>query len=734
MQSQMDLVRLMSGGQIDAKVRLIDTRQMTFITNMTASAIEHYPGAYWWPEKWSRLVLGINKGPQGYLKIWVDGVCIYTNNFDTDSRLIDELLIGMPYGWDGTRFTGSILLDDVAIGTTFAEVGTEPARTVTVKSNIQRLVNPDCFGGQLGNYNWGWTTDYPKVNALVKQVGFATGRAFLQPYINWDHHWPNLMYKREPADPPGASMPEQLFAMAGQTDPLMVCVLNMFGEKGSDWRPEESAGLVQFNELYPRPSGQTGLRTIYELGNEVCLYKAATEGWYYRPATNGYVQIGNGNNTYLKQLNPADWQYLGNYYPVYNYRLDFAPGDYLYIGERWRFHALAYVLANGAKVSGDKALGWEYWNGAQWVRFGDVPYCPFTNEYPASAHNMISSGDWNFMEWDDTALENWTRASIADISGDNSLSNQALYWIRIAHQSGGYTGESPVESYVSIAVSPSGYLEAMQAFYPVIADAGAELYVESGNDGFAKDFLEVTEQNPALFDGIAWHSYPGLTISTTMVPGQTYAPATSMLWTVDILTDRFNDLRQRFPNKRIALTEWNATGTPTDPIRTLAGGLRTAIGLCQILRSGWDSAIYHQPYYPYYDPFCLIVGPPDKPRLRPSGWAFQAVHDHSKQYVLETTSTYGGICAYGFGGASPQEGSLILVNRTEKAESVKISLPRTWKRLVAVYEMTAASLNADNETADKVTLKRKTTIQVSSSMVLTYKVPAYSLTVFDTKY
>ena len=196
------------------------------------------------------------------------------------------------------------------------------------------------------------------------------------------------------------------------------------------------------------------------------------------------------------------------------------------------------------------------------------------------------------------------------------------------------------------------------------------------------------------------------------------------------LAERAAELRRRFPDKKLALTEWNVTGTPTDPIRTLAGGLRTAIGLCQIAASGWEVGIYHCLYTPsFYDAFNLLAGPPDAPRLRPSGWAFKAVKEHGKRYVLETTSTYRGIYACGFAGSDSSDGSLVIVNRTENYETVTMSLPGSWKKLT-VYEMTASSLNADNETANNVTLKYKATLDGSAEM--TYKFPPYSLTIFDT--
>ena len=168
-------------------------------------------------------------------------------------------------------------------------------------------------------------------------------------------------------------------------------------------------------------------------------------------------------------------------------------------------------------------------------------------------------------------------------------------------------------------------------------------------------------------------------------------------------------------------------------LRTLAGGLRTAIGLCQIVSSGWDVAAYHKAFSGFYDPYNLLVGSTAKPRLRPSGLAFKAVRDHSKQYVLDTTSTYRGIYACAFGGLDASDGALVIVNRTATAETVSVNLPLEWNARLYVYEMTASSLNVDNETADKVTLKRKTPLVLDPSMTLSYKFPPYSLTIFDTK-
>ena len=186
-----------------------------------------------------------------------------------------------------------------------------------------------------------------------------------------------------------------------------------------------------------------------------------------------------------------------------------------------------------------------------------------------------------------------------------------------------------------------------------------------------------------------------------MVPGEIYAPSTSMLWSVDCLTDRAAELRQRFPGKKIALTEWNASGMASAPIRALAGGLQTALGLCQIVRSGWDAATYYCLFCNFYQPHALVVNNVNAPRLRPSGWAFKGIKEHSKRYVLETTSTYRGIYACAFGDTSSSDGALVVVNRTDKAESVRVTLPKTWKRKVAIYEMTAASLNVDNENGEQ---------------------------------
>jgi len=733
MLSRLELLRLTSAGQTDVGVQLVETRQINLTTNMTESPIAHYPGAYWWPEKWTRIVLGVKKGPQGYVRVWADRACIYTNFFNTGSKLIDGLTIGLVNGWNGERVTGKIMLDDVSVGASFADVASEPARAITVNTRILSIVNPDCFGANLGWYGWGWHADYPKVKALIKQVGIGSGRAFLQPDRNWDYHWPYFMYKPTAGDPPGATMEGHLYAMSYVPDPLMSCVLNITGEKGSDWRPQKSAELIGFNQLYNRPDGLTGVRAIYELGNEPTVYSAVTEGWYYQVGSNAYAEIGNGKTAYVTVFDPANPEYLSNPSPAYNYRLDFTPGDYLYIGQRWRFRSLAYALANAGGVSGDKTLRWEYWNGVEWIRFGDVPSCPFVTGQFTSLQNLKSSSDWNSIRWDDTLMQDWTRVSMAGISGDSALSDQALYWIRISHESGGYTGELPVESFVYVSLSGSGYLEAMQVFYPVIADAGAELYAAPGNEGAMFDIVDTLEQNQSLFDGIAWHSYMDPPISTAMRPGEIYAPSTSMLWSVDCLTDRAAEFRQRFPGKKIALTEWNASGVPTTPIQTLAGGLHTALGLCQIVCSGWDAATYYALFCNFYQPHALVTHDVNSPRLRPSGWAFQGIKEHSKRYVLDTTSTYRGIYACAFGGSSPSDGALVVVNRTDKAESVRVTLPRVWSRKVAIYEMAAASLNVDNEKASNVTLKKKSTIQLVSSMVITYKFPPYSLTIFDTK-
>ena len=54
MLTRLELLRLTSAGQTDVRVNLLENRQILVSTNVTESRIEHYPGAYWWPNKWTR--------------------------------------------------------------------------------------------------------------------------------------------------------------------------------------------------------------------------------------------------------------------------------------------------------------------------------------------------------------------------------------------------------------------------------------------------------------------------------------------------------------------------------------------------------------------------------------------------------------------------------------------------------------------------------------------------------
>ncbi len=729
----MQFMWLTSGGRTDAAMNLSDSRGIILNTNMLASPLAHYPGAYWWPEKWNRYVIGIGKGTTGFLKVWMNGACIYSNSFDTDSALIDGITIGLPNSWDGLYVTGKVLIDNLSIGDTFSQVDTQPARRVGVTPTVKRIVNPDCFGVHLGFYGWGWKTSYPKVISLAREVGFHAGRSFLHGNSDWDDPWPYFMYKPLPTDPPEATVEHHLLAMSSAPDPLMMCVMNIWGEKNASWRPEKSVEQVQFNQLYARPDGITGLRSVYELSNEPSLYTPITEGWYYRAGAGRYDQIGCGTTTYQSVYKADSPEFLDNTNQAYNYRLDFAPEDCLYIGHRWRFESIAYALANASKVTpGNKALKWEYWNGSSWIPFGTMNRSMFINQYPKPASNFAGRSGWCFCRWDDTEMSDWARASMASISG-SGLSQEALYYIRIFHDYGAYGSETPVESFVSAATSPSGYLEAMQTYYPYMLDAGAEMYASPGNEGMNRDFLPIMEQNPDLFDGIMWHHYPDPPISTSMTPGSIYAPPSAMLWGVDRIALRADDLRQRFPGKRIGLSEWSSSGTPTQPVVTLAGGLMAAMGICRILQSGWDSAIFHSLFYSFYNPHAVISENVNAPVLRPAGQALKAIRDHAKYYVLGSSSSHAGIFACAFGGPSSRDGSLVIVNRTDTAMSVHLSMPVAWKRRLAIYEMRAGSLSADNETIANVMLRHTKTISAPSSMKLTYSFPAYSMTIFDTK-
>ena len=146
-----------------------------------------------------------------------------------------------------------------------------------------------------------------------------------------------------------------------------------------------------------------------------------------------------------------------------------------------------------------------------------------------------------------------------------NLSHEALYWIRIAHESGRYALIS-ADREVRVRHDEQFRLPGSNGDVLPGHLRGRRRDVRSpGIDGVGQEFLDVMEQNPALFDGVAWHSYPDPPISTAMRAGQTYAPATSMLWSVDCLTDRAVELHQRFPGKKIALTEWNASSAATRP-------------------------------------------------------------------------------------------------------------------------------------------------------------------------
>lgn len=725
------LLWLTSGGKTDVRLSLGSSRQITLTTNLTQAALDQYPGAYWWPDEWTRLVLGVRKGPSGYVKLWADGALVYSNSFDTGSNLIDGLVIGLPNGWDGEWVTAVTQIDDLSIGTSFEQVGTEPRRTITVSTTIERIVNPDCFGVHVGWYGWGWRSDYPKIKELLRQAGVYGGRVAFQSHVDWDYHWPHFMYKPTDTDPPGSTAAEHIFAMSSGPDPIVSCVLNMLGEKGADWRPEKAVDLILFNQRYRNPNGSGGLRAVYGLGNEPVYPNAITEGWYYKARTRRYQQVGNGNTTWRSAFDPGQPEFLSNTSPAYNYKLDLLPGDYLYIGHRWRFNTLAYALVNAGRVSGDKLLRWEYWNGTEWVRFGTVPHSSFVGEYPKPARNLTGNRNWNTCDWDDAAMPEWARTSMAAVAGDDAFSREELYYIRIGHESGSYSGESPVESFMKVAVSPLGYLEAMQVFYPAVVDAGAELYTSPGNEGASTDLVDILEENPGLFDGLMWHSYPDPSTSAVLKPGVLYAPPSSMLWTVDRISKRAAEFRRRVPGKKIAICEWNACGTTSTGEQGLAGGLRTAVALCEILRSGWDSAMYHKAFSTFFDPFNLVTGTIDQPRLRPSGWAFKAVREHSKRYVLRTESSYRGIYACAFAANRSSEGALFVINRTPNTESVQVTFPRAWKTKMAVYEMKSASLTDDNEKAENISLRLAKTF--SGATTITYRFPPYSLTIFETR-
>jgi hypothetical protein len=724
-----EILALLVQGKKDVTLALGDRRNLGLTTNIASDLISHYSGQYWWPDKSCHIVLGIKKGEDGYVRLWADGAPVYdTGRLDTGEGGITGILVGATNGFPGFQFSGRILIDDLAVGRSYGEVAKHVPRTITVQPVVERAVNPDCFGVNLGWYGAGWTRDYPKVKRLAGSLGMTAARVNLQTHVNWNHHWPFFSYFPHPADPPGASIPEHITEMFATRDPLAICVINLMGEKGSDWRPEKSAELVRFNKAYLKPDLKKGLRAMYELGNEPCNFIPVTEGWYFNAGDGRYAQVGNGKTTYRDAVEADKPEYLDNTSDAYSYRFRFAPGDYLYIGMRWKFDAVGYCLKNVGRVKGDKALQWEYWDGARWIPFGGLSEIPFSDEWPRRASDFLGPRSWNSIRWDDTRLEGWARASAAQISQGDAKSREALYWIRIGHKSGAYDGEAPLEEFVRAALSPQGYLEALRLFYPAISSAGGVLCAAAGNEGLRYDFIDMLAANQSLFDGVAWMSYPDPPMAEGMQSGRMCAPLTSTLWSVDRLSDRAREFRAKFPGKKLVITEWNGVGSECAVAKTLAGGLRVAIGLCEIVRSGWDAAIHHRLFASFPDSSCMITNSGENPRLRPSGIAFRTVSRYSKKYVLRTFSTYKGLYACAFQGESPEDGALIVVNRTGSAEQARVSLPVDWKRVI-VYEMAGAPLD-DNERGDKMGLRPKDVLDVAAG--LEYRFPAYSLTVLDT--
>ncbi|MCL6520200.1 MAG: hypothetical protein K6T99_10240 [Armatimonadetes bacterium] len=697
----------------------------------------HLTGYPWWPGQKYRYIIGFRKGDEGFVKFYVENAKIYClDGVDMGEGMISRVEIG-GFSTIGVNLGGSLEIGDIRISTNSEDLITQIQPTINITDKVLSTVNFDCFGINTSHPGIDWPA---KAFDLERTLKFNTYRyGYRCTEKDWDGEmtWqanPNRNYWYASEGVGNAkSFLCSSFYTACTKDPLFICILNCMGERNSKWDAEHAVEWVRFNNNYRKPDGTVGLRAIYEAGNEVSLPQSLTEGWWYDGKS--YIQIGSGealwDARHAKEVYPLENglpDCLSN--EKMNFKLDFGPGKYLYLGFRWKFNEIIYELANLPKeeTAGSIRLNYEYWDEItqQWRNFNQWVNGWETDKHP----HFLATGQLNRVTFDWRRLEGWGKRSIRDEAGENnsSISDDRLYYIRLSlYSRGTLFAEAPIEKFIRVCMPGESYIEILKHFAPV-RKAGGILYAwigMVGNKGFEKALAENTD----LYDGIVSHFYTSYDCEPNKSNGPLHIMINAGLWMPELVSKYGEYLRNKFPGKKIGLTEWDFSGVHPSLLTCHINGLRAAITQCEILKGGWDFAAYHTGFFPYKLGYSYMTNSSTNPRLRPTGLGIKLVRDCALKYVLDAQSNHPWLYVCAFRGETEKDINLVVVNRADSNLTATINLPIEGCSF-RIKDFTGSPYE-NNEESYEIRFRYHSSIYAGRSFAYTF--PAYSVTAFEAK-
>ncbi|MDI6828164.1 MAG: hypothetical protein QME62_06755, partial [Armatimonadota bacterium] len=726
--------------QLEVRLREFKLVELASQPESDSRGRTHLTGYPWWPGKKYNYIIGFRKGDLGFVRFYVEGAKIYyLDNVNMGDGKIERVEIG-GFSTIGTNLGGSIEFGDIRISTNPDDLITKTVPTITVSNKILSEVNLDCFGINTSHPGIDWPSAVFDLERTLRLNTFRYG--YRSTERNWDgeptwHTNPkrNYWYAREGFGD-AKSFLYSSFYTAYTKDPLFICVLNCIGERNSRWDADHAVEWVKFNKNYRKADGSVGLRAVYEVGNELSLPQSFTEAWWYDGKS--YIQIGSGETlwsakhareVYSRQYGIPDC--LSN--EEMNYKLDFKPGRYLYLGFRWKFDQIVYELASSPNVSAlkDFKLDYEYWDEKtqQWRHFNQWVKGWETDRQP----HFLASGQWNRIAFDWRRLEGWGRKSINEEASvkDTSLSSDRLYYVRLSlHPSMGNFIDGPVEKFIRVCMPGDSYIDILKHFSPV-REAGGELYAWIGmvGDSWRNGFEEVLAKNTDLYDGLVSHFYTSYNCEPNRLDKPMHIMINAGLWMPELVSEYGKYLRRRFPGKKIGLSEWDFSGVHPSLLVCHINGLRAAITQCEILKGGWDFAAYHTGFFPYKLGYSYMTNSSSNPKLRPTGLGIKLVRDCARKYVLDAQSNNPGLYVCAFRGESEKDISLVVVNRTDAEISATINIPIE----SCSFQVRDFCGRPDQNNEESYLIRFRYHPSIDASGSFTYTFPAYSVTALEAK-
>jgi len=175
------------------------------------------------------------------------------------------------------------------------------------------------------------------------------------------------------------------------------------------------------------------------------------------------------------------------------------------------------------------------------------------------------------------------------------------------------------------------------------------------------------------------------------------------------------------------VTEWNHSGVSMSLIPCLANGLRAVMTQCEILKGGWDFAMYHTGFCNCRLEYSYMTSSFAEPRLRPTGLGLKMVRDCARKYLLDAASNDPGLYVCAFRGGDANDISLVVVNRTGSELVARVNLP-AGDRTLRVRAFSGRP-DQSSEESDVISFRYEPARSVAASSTHTF--PPYSATAFE---